>query len=432
MSLNKPGNGFLLFALLFLLILPGKVTAQVYADGASFSRRVSYSNRDSIFVFPQQGALSALAPANRRPATFEWSRYDTITLGFGPVFASGGFDSISTVSGLQEGGYRVKVSQGGWDTLYHAFVCIHPGLEVSLTKTSQGRLPVVSFTCEYIDFRFTARTRAFRYFHPLADSLIVLPASLNFSWRTNNDASLPGNAQPHPQGGYYARSYDPPLKDTRYTLVARDQLGSEKQDEVEYILEESPHVKAEFKMSYDPEPDGEIYSSPIEVSFTNDSKTAAKYIWYFGRQPGDSLSVEIPEPQVYTRVRTYTVKLLAESPGYCVHEAVDSFTVSPSKLEAPNVFTPGGQNPYFKVYHVSIQQFRIQIYSRWGRKVYEFEGNNLHEWEGWDGHIGTKVAATGVYYFVIEALGWDENPTVEYKDGVYKGFFHLYGSRDAD
>ena len=48
------------------------------------------------------------------------------------------------------------------------------------------------------------------------------------------------------------------------------------------------------------------------------------------------------------------------------------------------------------------------------------------EWEGWDGTIdgkGNREAAPGVYYYVIEALGWD---TEKYRDGLYRGFVYLF------
>jgi hypothetical protein len=56
--------------------------------------------------------------------------------------------------------------------------------------------------------------------------------------------------------------------------------------------------------------------------------------------------------------------------------------------------------------------------------VYRYVGDP-REWEGWNGKIdGTKGdAPTGVYYYVIDAVGWDG---VRYRNGQYKGFLHLY------
>jgi hypothetical protein len=93
----------------------------------------------------------------------------------------------------------------------------------------------------------------------------------------------------------------------------------------------------------------------------------------------------------------------------------------------PNVFTPGGSNPYFKLGDQdfkSIKSFKISILSRGGKQIYRWVGDPK-EWEGWNGKVdGTKGdAPTGVYYFVIDAVGWDG---IRYRNGQYKGFLHLY------
>ena len=76
----------------------------------------------------------------------------------------------------------------------------------------------------------------------------------------------------------------------------------------------------------------------------------------------------------------------------------------------------------------SIQSFSIWIFTRSGRLVYEYSGGNPREWEGWDGKVkGTgAIAPDGVYFFVIEAKGWDGR---EFDYGPYKGFLHLFGSK---
>jgi gliding motility-associated-like protein len=104
--------------------------------------------------------------------------------------------------------------------------------------------------------------------------------------------------------------------------------------------------------------------------------------------------------------------------------------VEPSELDAPNVFTPNGDgvNDFFLVHAKSLKSFRIRIYSRSGRKVYEFEQTEeKFEWDGWDGTIngkGENFAQPGVYYYVIEAVGWDAE---RYRGHPpYKGFVYLY------
>jgi gliding motility-associated-like protein len=108
---------------------------------------------------------------------------------------------------------------------------------------------------------------------------------------------------------------------------------------------------------------------------------------------------------------------------------VDTSFINPASI--PNVFSPNGDgtNDFFLIKDVetsivSIREFRISIMSRWGKVVYVYTGEPK-TWEGWNGKIdGTKGdAAEGVYFFVIEAVGWDGR---RYRDGAYKGFLHLY------
>ena len=108
--------------------------------------------------------------------------------------------------------------------------------------------------------------------------------------------------------------------------------------------------------------------------------------------------------------------------------------VLPSELDAPNVFTPNGDgvNDYFMVRAKSLKYFGITIYDRSGSKVYEYEHlDGRFEWLGWDGTIkgkGENFAQPGVYYYVIDALGWD---ATLYRDAIpYTGFVYLF--REAE
>ena len=63
-----------------------------------------------------------------------------------------------------------------------------------------------------------------------------------------------------------------------------------------------------------------------------------------------------------------------------------------------------------------------------GTKVYEHEQTEeKFEWEGWDGRIfgkGDRYAEPGIYFYVIEALGWDAE---RYRGKEpYTGFVYLY------
>ncbi len=84
-----------------------------------------------------------------------------------------------------------------------------------------------------------------------------------------------------------------------------------------------------------------------------------------------------------------------------------TISISTSKLEIPNAFSPNGdgQNDVFKVKegHQSIVSFHGYIFNRWGKKIYDWTDIN----GGWDGTINGHDAKDGVYYVIIKARGAD-------------------------
>ena len=96
---------------------------------------------------------------------------------------------------------------------------------------------------------------------------------------------------------------------------------------------------------------------------------------------------------------TDTVEYSQESPF--------TISISTSKLEIPNAFSPNndGQNDVFKVKegHQSIVSFHGYIFNRWGNKIFDWTDIN----DGWDGTINGHDAKEGVYFVIIKAKGAD-------------------------
>lgn len=82
-------------------------------------------------------------------------------------------------------------------------------------------------------------------------------------------------------------------------------------------------------------------------------------------------------------------------------------TVSESRLEMPNAFSPNGDgiNDVYKAKsdYQSIVEFHAAIYNRWGKKLYEWDDPA----GGWDGKSGGKDVAQGVYFVLVKARGAD-------------------------
>lgn len=74
----------------------------------------------------------------------------------------------------------------------------------------------------------------------------------------------------------------------------------------------------------------------------------------------------------------------------------------------PNSFSPNGDgvNDVFKVYGKCIVAIKIQVYDRWGEKVFNTETLDF----GWDGTLNGQIMNTGSYIFQID---------LSFNDGTY-------------
>ena len=82
-------------------------------------------------------------------------------------------------------------------------------------------------------------------------------------------------------------------------------------------------------------------------------------------------------------------------------------TISESKLEMPNAFSPNGDgiNDIYKAKdgYQSIMEFHAYIFNRWGQKLYEWDDPA----GGWDGKYNGKDVKQGVYFVLVKAKGAD-------------------------
>lgn len=82
-------------------------------------------------------------------------------------------------------------------------------------------------------------------------------------------------------------------------------------------------------------------------------------------------------------------------------------TISESKLEMPNAFSPNGDgiNDIYKAKdgYQSLVEFHAYIFNRWGQKLFEW----TNPADGWDGKYKGKDVAQGVYFVLVKAKGAD-------------------------
>ena len=165
-------------------------------------------------------------------------------------------------------------------------------------------------------------------------------------------------------------------------------------------------------------------SAPVDAVFranpTDDDGYTARFEWRIIDQGDDQkvLVHRFDEQLEYTFATsgTFTVELTAtfqNSDGQVTYSSADEGTsitvsISESRLEMPNAFSPGDDDDYNKIYkakdtHQSIVKFHATIYNRWGQKLYSWDDIN----GGWDGKVNGRVVKNGVYFVNVNAKGAD-------------------------
>lgn len=161
-------------------------------------------------------------------------------------------------------------------------------------------------------------------------------------------------------------------------------------------------------------------SAPVEIRFEarpeNLGSYTAYYEWRFYTQGNESSPyiIRYDENTAYTFMtsgQTFIDLLITFVDGKDTinYEMDEPFvvSVSESKLEMPNAFSPNGDgiNDVYKAKDgwQSIVSFKAAIFTRWGKKLYEWNDPD----GGWDGKVNGHVVPDGAYYCIVQAKGAD-------------------------
>lgn len=195
------------------------------------------------------------------------------------------------------------------------------------------------------------------------------------------------------------------------SLTVTNQYGCENTVVRNNLIEIFPVPSASFIA----EPEEASITNPL-ISFTNFSEGASYYFWYYG--DGDS-TIYITHPQhFYEATGEFEVKLIAKN----IHGCADTvwrtvYVVGEVTLYAPEAFTPNGDgvNDCFRLCGSMIDpySFRIQIYDRWGQRVFETNryvpdaACNSCAADSWDGTRGSRYEGdpylpNAMYYWYAE------------------------------
>lgn len=404
------------FLIIMILLVPLISEAQLSAPGMNAVRYTSYpsapTTKDPIFIYcnasgTQKGNLNAGSPYGTGPFNFAWYKWSDLTKSFSTSLKTETGVLVSSLTNLDQGGYKVIIS-GGYDTTFVGWI---------FTDKPFSSAALQNQTCDYVALTGKAAIDTF-YYNNISNGLPVkLPNGVSFLWSSDPQSTIP-----FPDFTLNPQTFDPPLVDVTYNLQVSDSFGCISESSFFYP---SIHVKADF--SVDPD-NGQ---APLVVTFTDKSVRAVEYRWEFGDGKDSISTLSNPPPHTYYIPGDYSVELTVKSSLGCIDSIRPDkkISVDKSELNIPNVFTPDGDglNDNFIVESKSLRNISVEIYSRSGLKVYSFYGvgDLLREWKGWDGNVNSSSvkAAPGVYFYVIRASGWDN---ILYNGKLYRGFFYLY------
>lgn len=460
-----------IFSLSILAILLGISSyskAQLYSPGrnwASLTQYINQSNKqDSIFVFfssdesPKKGKLRAKF-SNGALSNFVWYKYNDAIVNpanrFVEFFTENGVLE-SNLTNLDKGGYKVSITRiaDGKIEMDTCWVMID---DVVITGINSSN------TCDYL--RIEAMVQPNRY-------------AVIYDYFTYQDITKPNHPEINKIGSDYFKDLkwstsnsqvtipstsslsiiiqDPaPLYDSKYNIRIKNPFGREFTKETDLIKAKA--AKADFSIFIDKKdawidggaaPSGE---APLKMKFESKSINSDSIYWRvindeeLFQKGADSIiwrdsvlfseridAYPTPEKMIPGKYPIEHIAVNLNSGCRDTMKITVEVDTSGIKSDAiPNVFSPNGDgsNEYFKLKEVetnvqSIKSFHVFILSRGGSLVYEYSGNPK-EWEGWNGKIeGNKGdAPEGVYFYIIEATGWDNK---KFKRGPYKGFLHLF------
>jgi hypothetical protein len=401
----------------------------------------SSGEQDKIHVFcGEKGFLNASLIASYpqgETGNFEWQKYNTTTGSFDLFSTDQSGNQTSSISGLADGCYRVKITPASGAKTYTAWV---------FNNYIVAKAEITDSNCSSFTLKGTFDSPEFTYVDLNTKQAISLKKDVKVSWKDGQTSV-----------GNYATlvKSDPPTKNTTYTFLVTDKFGCTDQTNVEYV---SIVTKASFTykiMKQGPKQD--MLSStnpsrneaPLTVEFTNTSENGGSYEWYFyksfktideEKRAGifkDSIQEVLYNENptyVFEASGEYQVKLISKrntDPLTCTsYQYIDDYIkVDTSFIDAPNLYMPYKLNPEFAIRFFSMKSIKFTILNRWGKVLHTWEGNNLQGFSNtvtsitqsvWDGKVGGRMATPGVYFWVAEGIG---------RDGVRRkenGFFHLF------
>lgn len=225
-----------------------------------------------------------------------------------------------------------------------------------------------------------------------------------YIWDFGNGKTLSGNDEVKELDEVFE---GPGIYQVNLRVISREEEGSCEQSAGSVAIEVLPTPVADFSVNR-----WETTVALPGIQFTDLSTVAApaslmEWHWTFGDR-NQSISnlqhpyFEYPVDQE-SDTGTYQVSLRVVADNLCEDYDSGEIHIGPDiTVFIPNAFTPNqfgiGKNERFFVIADGFETFQIQIFNRWGEKLYE----STDILEGWDGNYRGKEAQQDVYIYVVK------------------------------
>ena len=214
-----------------------------------------------------------------------------------------------------------------------------------------------------------------------------------WAWDFNGDG-ISDNVNQNPANCFLNPSHSS-VRDFDITLTATSQFGCSTTLTKSDYIHSYPIPLASF--TYWPNDEASIVDK--DIAFTDQSIIGSVWNWDLG--DGTTTNVQNPEHE-YQDTGFYLVTLAIENVYGCRDTTQKYVNIKPIyAIWIPNAFTPDGdfKNDFFFVDGYGIKELQVQIFDRWGLKLYDEIGVD----QSWDGTYKGNLVQTDVYVYKIRA-----------------------------
>ncbi len=458
---------------LFICAIVSPTVAQVLFANADFKDSTRYSKigakQDSIYVFFKRDNAKLIAK-NSSNTSFKWEKYNSSDNSY-QLFRQENNVKEDIVATPDSGCYRVIINNR--DTLRCWVIVDNFSVRTTIVANDCNALLLLAeispsnLTRPYyyydLENRYstTGTPRIIIYPHVGTPYISTTPASGHITWKSEEDI-FPDVKEPSLSWTTTRNpiiNNPPPLVDSRYFLTLKNHFGNQTSDTTALIEAKAAYPISKIKTKSIKEgvltewKDEKTGKAPLFLQLAHDSKNTDTTIWKLYDNKYDfNLQNQLPallfEPIRQAKNEStididyayqpgvYSVVLYAKNKFGCIDSlvdslAVDSFLIDPSII--PTAFSPNedGINDIFTMMaeeskFSSVWYLKIIIFNRSGQIMYDYEGKEGYINFQWNGKYKNSdtYCPSGVYYYYIEARGWDKYKHEKYEK--FKGFVHLF------